>query len=174
MNAIGTIYKNVIFRSRLEARHAVFFDEFGLEWEYEPETFKLKSGLLYSPDFYFPELECYAEVKPLVKTFQEDYHEHIFDENHIWLKEIEYRKLIEFELPIVLLAGLPLERNWILFDESGKHYLCVYPCRDWKRVDGETIDFFRWWACCSITDFPAHRDIEEPARISRYYNFFNY
>lgn len=173
MEAIKTIYNSVKFRSKLEARHAVFFDNYGLQWEYEPQTFRLKSGLMYSPDFYFPELDCYAEVKPLVKTFYEDYHEHIFDENHIWLKEIEYRKLIEFELPIVLIAGLPLERNWILFNKD-PYWSCVYPCVDWKREDGKTIDYFRFLACCSITDYPAHRDIEEPAKIARYYDFFNY
>jgi len=38
------------FRSRLEARWAVFFTSLGLEWEYEPEGFNV-NGLHYLPDF---------------------------------------------------------------------------------------------------------------------------
>ena len=33
---IETIYKGYRFRSRLEARWAVFFDALGIEYEYEP------------------------------------------------------------------------------------------------------------------------------------------
>lgn len=49
--AIETRYKGYRFRSRLEARWAVFFDALGLKWEYEPEGFELPSGR-YLPDFY--------------------------------------------------------------------------------------------------------------------------
>lgn len=49
--AIETKYKGYRFRSRLEARWAVFFDALGLQWEYEPEGFELPSGR-YLPDFF--------------------------------------------------------------------------------------------------------------------------
>lgn len=39
-----------LFRSRLEARCAVFLTEMGLRWEYEPEGYELPSGR-YLPDF---------------------------------------------------------------------------------------------------------------------------
>jgi hypothetical protein len=48
---IETQYKGYRFRSRLEARWAVFFDEAGIKWEYEPEGFELPSGKRYLPDF---------------------------------------------------------------------------------------------------------------------------
>lgn len=48
--AIPTRYAGYHFRSRLEARWAVFFDALGWEWEYEPEGFDLPSGR-YLPDF---------------------------------------------------------------------------------------------------------------------------
>lgn len=48
--AIETRYKGYRFRSRLEARWAVFFDALGLKWDYEPEGFELPSGR-YLPDF---------------------------------------------------------------------------------------------------------------------------
>ena len=39
MKAIQTEYKGYLFRSRLEARWAVFFDACGVDWEYEPEGY---------------------------------------------------------------------------------------------------------------------------------------
>ena len=50
--AIETSYKGCRFRSRLEARWAVFFDEIGATWEYEPEGFVLSDGTKYLPDFF--------------------------------------------------------------------------------------------------------------------------
>ncbi|MCM1297534.1 MAG: hypothetical protein NC311_18505 [Muribaculaceae bacterium] len=48
---IQTEYKGYLFRSRLEARWAVFFDACGVEWEYEPEGYSLGRGIRYLPDF---------------------------------------------------------------------------------------------------------------------------
>lgn len=62
IKAINTRYKGYNFRSRTEARWAVFFDALGWSWEYEREGFQLPSGN-YLPDFYFPDLHVYAEVK---------------------------------------------------------------------------------------------------------------
>lgn len=52
IKAIETRYKGYRFRSRLEARWAVFFDALGLEWKYEPEGFELQDGTRYLPDFW--------------------------------------------------------------------------------------------------------------------------
>ena len=51
IKAIETEYKGYRFRSRLEARWAVFFDACNAQWEYEPEGFVLPSGKYYLPDF---------------------------------------------------------------------------------------------------------------------------
>ena len=69
MKAIETAYKGYRFRSRLEARWAVFFDTMGFEYQYEPEGFDL-DGLLYLPDFYLPRVKMWAEVKP--ESFSEE------------------------------------------------------------------------------------------------------
>src|SRR2546430_1874657 len=63
--AIETRYKGYRFRSRLEARWAVFFDTLGIAYRYEPEGFNL-NGLLYLPDFYLPTEQpaSWVEVKP--------------------------------------------------------------------------------------------------------------
>ena len=71
MKAIETIYKNYRYRSRLEARWAVFFDTLGVEYLYEHEGFDLGELGYYLPDFYIPEWDCYAEVKPTIFTEEE-------------------------------------------------------------------------------------------------------
>ena len=60
---IETIYNGYRFRSRLEARWAVFFDAAGIKYEYEPEGFKRQNGMCYLPDFYLPDENIYVEVK---------------------------------------------------------------------------------------------------------------
>lgn len=81
LKAIETIYKGYRFRSRLEARWAVFFDAMGIEWEYEKEGYELQplprpddddetlapdemGVLFYLPDFWLPKQSTWFEVKP--------------------------------------------------------------------------------------------------------------
>lgn len=66
IKAIETEYNGILFRSRLEARWAVFFDAAGVKYEYEPYSFML-GGIGYVPDFYLPDYELYVEVKPFRK-----------------------------------------------------------------------------------------------------------
>ena len=63
MKAIETCYNGYRFRSRLEARWAVFFDAAGIDYRYEPEGFELTDGTRYLPDFFLPAIGIYAEVK---------------------------------------------------------------------------------------------------------------
>ena len=51
-------FRGYLFRSRLEARWAVFFDALGIQWEYEPEGIVLSDGTHYLPDFYLPDFHC--------------------------------------------------------------------------------------------------------------------
>lgn len=64
VRAITTRYKGYAFRSRLEARWAVFFDHLNIRWDYEPEGFELGNGLRYLPDFWLPDIGIWVEVKP--------------------------------------------------------------------------------------------------------------
>ena len=57
IQAIETEYNGYRFRSRLEARWAVFFDALGVDYEYEPEGFELPDGRWYLPDF---RVRCYG------------------------------------------------------------------------------------------------------------------
>lgn len=75
--AIETIYNGYRFRSRLEARWAVFFDTAGIRYEYEPEGFEIEYSdwdqpIRYLPDFYFPDWDIYGEVKPSLEKLKED------------------------------------------------------------------------------------------------------
>ena len=63
IKAIETHYKGYPFRSRTEARWAVFFDAMGWEWVYEKEGFYLSDGDCYLPDFWLPQINYWAEVK---------------------------------------------------------------------------------------------------------------
>jgi len=76
---IETVYNGYRFRSRLEARWAVFFDAAGIKYEYEPEGYIIPCTYhgrhiddpncneletdVYLPDFYLPNFDIYAEVK---------------------------------------------------------------------------------------------------------------
>lgn len=63
IKAIETVYNGYKFRSRLEARWAVFFDALEVKYEYEPQGFHLPSGP-YLPDFWLPNHEVWVEIKP--------------------------------------------------------------------------------------------------------------
>lgn len=93
IKAIPTEYNNHTFRSRMEARWALFFDVLGVKWTYEPDVYDIGDGQKYFPDFYFPEYDFFAEIKPTE------------------FNEIEERKWIKFcninKKPLLLLIGNP-------------------------------------------------------------------
>jgi hypothetical protein len=60
---IETLYRGNRFRSRTEARWAVFFDAAGIKWQYELQGFNV-GGRNYLPDFWLPQLEIFVEIKP--------------------------------------------------------------------------------------------------------------
>jgi hypothetical protein len=74
IKAIETTYKGYRFRSRLEARWAVFFDTLGIEWKYEDQGYEKEifvgegrtETLRYLPDFFLPNRHgtgVFVEVK---------------------------------------------------------------------------------------------------------------
>jgi hypothetical protein len=83
MKAIETQYKGYRFRSRLEARWAVFFDHLPVRWEYEPEGFDLGEGVRYLPDFrvtYWDQgspkhpITVWMEIKPSIASLTDSDH----------------------------------------------------------------------------------------------------
>ena len=81
IKAIETQYKGYRFRSRLEARWAVFFDTLGVKWQYEVEGYE-KSGwymrgevektVRYLPDFYLPGTGTWVEVKGTTEALRKE------------------------------------------------------------------------------------------------------
>lgn len=73
LRPIETVYAGHTFRSRLEARWAMFFDGLALPWLYEPEAFQFEKAwwlgktypsVRYLPDFFLPSIETWVEIKP--------------------------------------------------------------------------------------------------------------
>jgi hypothetical protein len=101
---LETYYNGYKFRSRLEARWAVFFTELRIIFEYEKEGYNLGDNGCYLPDFWLPEFKLWVEVKPAtigIKYFKKDY-----------LRCESLRDLTTF--PVLLCYGAPKERWNIL------------------------------------------------------------
>lgn len=73
ISPIETHYAGCRFRSRLEARWAVFFNHMQWEWEFEPEGFETDSGR-YLPDFRVSSTSGthWFEVKPFTKDLPDE------------------------------------------------------------------------------------------------------
>ena len=77
IKSIPTKYSGHTFRSRLEAKVAVFFDVLNLSWEYEPEGYDLPINGWYLPDFLLKKNkklkhDIWVECKGKEPTIEED------------------------------------------------------------------------------------------------------
>lgn len=114
---IETRYKGHRFRSRLEARWAVFLDSLGVVWQYEPQGFDLGDGLTYLPDFYLPDFRSYAnetnpgwflEIKPMIEPTDVE-------------KEKARRLSVgvgQWPSCVVIVCGDPFDNHSIWFDQG--------------------------------------------------------
>lgn len=67
---IETIYDGHKFRSRTEARWAVFFDKLNIPYLYESEGYDL-NGVWYLPDFWIESWNAFVEIKgPIPDDFE--------------------------------------------------------------------------------------------------------
>jgi hypothetical protein len=140
IKAIETVYNGYRFRSRVEARWAVFFDTLGIEYEYEKEGYDLPSGR-YLPDFWLPQML-------LRTTASEDY--------GVWLEvkpiepnDHEYAVATELgegtKAPVVVGCGLPrsslqiedgMYEVWPIWD----NYMLFMKCYACGRVKVEFLE----------------------------------
>lgn len=103
LKALETKYNGYRFRSRLEARWAVFFDEARIPYEYEKEGFVV-DGKPYLPDFYLPWFDCYVEIKP---------------DDELIVQNCEFILIRFSEVnPILLCVGEPYNNRICLYDKS--------------------------------------------------------
>jgi hypothetical protein len=157
LKPIQTFYDGYWFRSRLEARWAVFFKHAGWKYQYEVEGFHLPSGM-YLPDFYLPDYG-YVEVKPgpkppkiaprvyfagRVNGYREDWARNACDDSHY----CSIRDGVEFKPRLVIHNnGEVLLTYWgpmVLDYEHGgeKQGDHVYIFRsDWQQIDSCDIFF---------------------------------
>ena len=129
IKAIETRYAGYHFRSRLEARWAVFFDSLKIKYRYEPEGFKF-SDECYLPDFYLPDLKMFAEVKPDAS----------FDKAVRFSDAYNARKCEEMlagwqPTPLLYLQGPPGE-NVV---QERRHFLCQETCWAHLHPTGQHI-----------------------------------
>lgn len=129
---IPTYFRGDRFRSRLEARWAVFFHFMDIPYRYEREGYELADGeMRYLPDFWLPDQGCWIEVKGECPTLGE---------------ERKARALVrETGLPVFIVSGSLASPD---SDEWPNHYLAFFKDRD----EVERDELYLWCVCrrCGI------------------------
>lgn len=117
LKAIETVYKEYKFRSRLEARWAVFFDTLGVKWEYETEGFQFADGTRYLPDFWLPDWKVWVEIKGDAPS----------ETDAVKIKNLT----LEGAAPVLVGVGLPgilpMELHYRILNQGSRHYYHT-PC----------------------------------------------
>lgn len=131
MKAIETEYNGYRFRSRLEARWAVFFDTLGIKYEYEPEGFDL-DGVYYLPDFWLPDIKTWVEVKGVMRKEDSEkinkFIDKILEENGNYWKKPEERLMVVGNIPSE--SDTKHLYDWMFETKDG-----MYSCnRDWPYL----------------------------------------
>lgn len=132
IKAIDTPYNGHLFRSRLEARHAVYFDALNVRWEYESEGYELGQGERYLPDFYLTEYRMFAEVKPVPFTYKE----------HSKCK----RLAVQTQKIVIELVGLPNTNYKDIIVPSQ-----YYSCSKCGKIEAYDWDGKRIYCSCRAT-----------------------
>ncbi len=173
MKVIQTSYDRYLFRSRTEARWAVFFDNLNISWEYEKEGFELEDlfvgTLFYLPDFWLPNVYAkngqgqgvWLEIKGTIPT------------------ETEERKCYALEegthRPVFLVVGIPPgngEDGYGIVDFpcmfSGLTFCKCYHCKSIKI--GHSLAHDPCEKCGGQTD-DQHPDIQQAILAARQVRF---
>jgi hypothetical protein len=119
--AIPTRYKGYHFRSRLEARWAVFFDALGIAWEYEPEGYTLSDGTKYLPDFRLQRLDYALNESPVwveVKRLGGDLRKTVQFARDLWAQFIEEDALYCTRLLILEGPPSPFPASYALWGDA--------------------------------------------------------
>ena len=116
---IQTKYSGHKFRSRLEARWAVFFNNLNVKWGYEMEGYDLGDGVCYLPDFWLPDIDIRS-----TKTSHGTFIEIKSDQYDFDPKETKYSKFVGgLKTGLVLCCGLP---DVLDFDSNGTAHEFLY------------------------------------------------
>lgn len=159
IKAIETRYNGYRFRSRLEARWAVFFDKLGVKFEYEKDGYDLGELGWYLPDFFLPEvrdgvwIECKSESDEGLKVA------------HSKLRALA--KLTGFDAMMV--PGDPLNgtkpdqgtwasHGWIQFKEYGEDGPFAFCLCPWCGKVGLEFDGRGARVCGALAHYPNYDD----------------
>jgi hypothetical protein len=126
MKAIQTLYRSFLFRSRLEARYAIFLDACHEKWDYEVEGFDLDNGDRYLPDFWLPRLKCFLEIKAAYPN----------------KREIRVCRKLQFHTgeDVAVCYGLPMENEAIYFGRSEENGgMLTELWQQWNERDGRLV-----------------------------------
>jgi hypothetical protein len=170
--AVETRHAGCRFRSRLEARWAVFFDALGIRWEYEPQGFDLDAivyayrptgaaapgvgavllaaGHLgaYLPDFWLPRQRLWFEVKGKMLSASESLRLHAFA---LGLGEHERLAVFAGEIPRPDVVARDSGREWIYGDREARAWdsRAIYP-------DGLSDGWQLWCRCPACGSYDVH------------------
>lgn len=149
---IETIYKGRRFRSRLEARWAIFFDAIDIGWEYETEGFQI-ANTKYLTDFKLlsfgsTKVELFVEIKPRKPSLDE-------------IKKC-YEVSIGTNTDILLICGTPglpefseIGENWNL--KTG--YVALhFPAQSTIKGKEQNTPFNLWAQSCRFELFQTGPD----------------
>jgi len=164
LKVIETEYKGYKFRSRLEARWAVFFDACGIMWEYEPEGFELDNGMYYLPDFLLHNVYhyndndtryCWKDLFVEVKARMNETDAKKIYEFTGLLKQIE-RHISEYSCErLLILSDIPSGDSWNEIETSifysSEDDETNFPFYGLMPFNFATIDCDWWTAYPSIT-----------------------
>lgn len=130
MKAIETIYNGYRFRSRLEAKWAIFFDELKIKYQYELEGYELPNGMRYLPDFYIESMDVFVKIKPSIDLISNE----------------EIDKMISFSIDrgknLLLITGEPTKDSmYFLSDRT------AYTIDEIILLNGNTnpSDIYAYW-----------------------------
>jgi hypothetical protein len=151
IGAIETVYDGYRFRSRLEARWAVFFKTARIRYIYEPECFRMPTdGELYLPDFYLPDVNMrttedkggiYVEVKPPPLNFNTEEGKHLC----VRLTELSWIT----GRSVLLIEGMPaLWESYFDAEGYGHYEITITPNFD-ERWDHRML-FARCYKCFRV------------------------
>ena len=153
---IETRYDGHKFRSRLEARWAVVFNELDIAYSYEPEGWDLGELGWYLPDFWIPSWNRYVEIKP-------------DDEEQIQTglaKTAALARLVDKR--VMLIAGGPRgHRAWLDQSLLGVLLQCRRCPAIWFVYENGASPLVRCLPNCTSEKYPAMtEDLERAMRLA--------
>ena len=167
IKSIETKYNGYNFRSRLEARWAVFFNSLGIEFRYEHEGYKNEK------DFYLPDFEIKLSLSPRIyfKYYVEvkgdkdwiknnyDYLEQLHDFGGILPNFKDCAKNEPFQHSLIILGDVPYLKHGIIYFPIICHNKGI--SIKWVSFDGQFI------SKCNFTDEKFIKNIDSYSLSSK-------